>query len=79
MDEWPPDLMLDHIRSRSFSAVPGSLVSLWYQMLKSLKIRGVQSIAHVAGFELSCWFFLLSWAVGSLAGVTKPWMDPILI
>ena len=79
MDEWPPDLMLDHIRSRSFSAVPGSLVSLWYQMLKSLKIKGVQSIAHVAGFELSCWFFLLSWAVSTLGVVAKLQMDPILI
>ena len=79
MDEWPPDLMLDHIRSRSFSAVPGSLVSLWYQMLKSLKVRWVQSIAHVAGFEWSCWFFLLSWAVSPVSGVTKPCMDPILI
>ena len=79
MDEWTPGSMLDRIRIRSFSAVPGSLVSLWYKMQKSLKVRWVQSRAHVAGFELSYWFFLLFWAVSPLGGVTKPWMDPILI
>ena len=65
--------------SRSLSAVPGSLVSLWYQMPKRLKVRWVQSIAHVPGFELSYWFFLLFWAVNPLSGVAKPWMDPILM
>ena len=48
-------------------------------MPKRLKVRWVQSIAHVAGFELSYWFFLLFWAVSPLSRVTKPWMDPILI
>ena len=48
-------------------------------MLKKLKAAGYQSVAHVAGFELSCWFFLLSWAVSTLGVVAKLQMDPILI
>ena len=80
LDEWPPGLMLDHILEQVSLCCPwGSLVSLWYQMQKSLKVRWVQSRAHVAGFELSYWFLLLFWAVSPLSGVTKPWMDPILI
>ena len=79
LDEWSPGLVMDHILGQVF------LCCHWFSSFslepetEEAESSWVSKCGHVTGFELSCWFFLLSWTVSTLGGVAKPQMDPILI